>query len=231
MTTEVPTSKPAIAALILGILSFLGGILFTGIPALFLGYKGRTEIRRANGQLKGRGMAEAGILMGWTIIALSLLATVFFIYHLLIHPIKSHALVTSSQITSAALENANLAFFAEYGAYPHRATTSSASTDLRTQSDGSVMNALLGSGPGSTTLNPTGIKFLSASSRSIITDPAGNQSLVDSYGNLFQIIFDTNGDGTIADPFTGLPVSKTVLIWSNGSDGISGTIDDIKNWP
>jgi len=60
---DAPTSGKALASLITGIF----GLLFfpIGIVAIVLGHMSRSEIRRSNGQLKGDGMAIAGLVMGY----------------------------------------------------------------------------------------------------------------------------------------------------------------------
>lgn len=52
----------AVASLVLGI---LGVYLITAIVALVLGYKARQQIDRSDGQQVGKGMAVAGITLGW----------------------------------------------------------------------------------------------------------------------------------------------------------------------
>lgn len=64
-TGEVILSEPsgkAIASLVLGLywLLWLGSIL-----ALVFGYQARAEIARSGGRLTGRGLATAGIVLGW----------------------------------------------------------------------------------------------------------------------------------------------------------------------
>jgi hypothetical protein len=56
------TNGMAIASMILGILWlwWLGSIL-----ALIFGYMGKSQIDRSGGQQSGRGMAIAGIVLGW----------------------------------------------------------------------------------------------------------------------------------------------------------------------
>ncbi len=56
------TNGMAIASMILGILWlwWLGSIL-----ALIFGYQGKSQIDRSGGQQSGRGMAIAGIVLGW----------------------------------------------------------------------------------------------------------------------------------------------------------------------
>ena len=60
---ETPrTNGMAVASLVLGILWFwwIGSVL-----ALIFGYVGKSEIERSNGRQTGRGLAIAGIVLGW----------------------------------------------------------------------------------------------------------------------------------------------------------------------
>jgi prepilin-type processing-associated H-X9-DG protein len=57
------TSGKAIASLILGILSF-GCTFFTGLPAIILGAMGLSDIGKGGGQVGGKGMAIAGVILG-----------------------------------------------------------------------------------------------------------------------------------------------------------------------
>ncbi|HUH08733.1 MAG TPA: DUF4190 domain-containing protein [Egibacteraceae bacterium] len=74
-----PTNGKAIAALICGIASFVTCLLPVGIVALILGYSGRKEIDASAGAQQGRGLAVAGIIMGWVAIALMVLGVIFFV--------------------------------------------------------------------------------------------------------------------------------------------------------
>ena len=61
-----PTNGFAIAALVLGILGLVGFPPFIpSILALIFGYKGKREIDRSGGHQSGRGLAVAGIVLGW----------------------------------------------------------------------------------------------------------------------------------------------------------------------
>jgi hypothetical protein len=62
------TSQKAIWALVTGILGFCCGLL--GIVGIILGVVAKKEIDASNGALSGRGMAQAGLVLG--IIALTL---------------------------------------------------------------------------------------------------------------------------------------------------------------
>lgn len=72
-----PTNGYAIAALVLGIVGLVGFPLIPSILALIFGYKGKREIDNSNGYQQGRGMAIAGIVLGWIAIAIALLLIVF----------------------------------------------------------------------------------------------------------------------------------------------------------
>lgn len=61
----VRTSGQAIAALVLGLV----GLGVGSILALIFGYSARGEIDRSHGRVTGRGMATAGIVLGWIGIA------------------------------------------------------------------------------------------------------------------------------------------------------------------
>ncbi len=70
------TNSLAIASLVLGIAEFFtGGI--TAVPAVVLGHKARRQIRMTGEQ--GRGMATAGLVLGWTAIALFALLIVVLV--------------------------------------------------------------------------------------------------------------------------------------------------------
>lgn len=65
----------AIASMVLGILwlYWIGSIL-----ALIFGYRARKEIDRESGKLEGRGMATAGIVLGWVGVG-TLVAVILFV--------------------------------------------------------------------------------------------------------------------------------------------------------
>src|SRR4051812_26278198 len=66
MSMRQTTNGMAVASLVLGILwmYWLGSIL-----ALVFGYIGKRQIDRSNGQQTGRGLAVAGIVLGWVGVA------------------------------------------------------------------------------------------------------------------------------------------------------------------
>src|SRR5262245_46241557 len=58
------TDPTAACGIVLGVLSILLSVL-AGIPAVSFGHLSRASIRRSMGQLKGDGMAMAGLIMGY----------------------------------------------------------------------------------------------------------------------------------------------------------------------
>lgn len=67
------TSGLAIASLICGILVFLT-LGLAGIPAVIMGHLGLSKIKKSGGALKGRGMAIAGLIMGYLGFGLTFIA-------------------------------------------------------------------------------------------------------------------------------------------------------------
>lgn len=67
----------AIASLVLGILwmYWIGSML-----ALVFGYAARREIRRNPGRIEGRGIATAGIIIGWVGLGMLVVTIVVFVY-------------------------------------------------------------------------------------------------------------------------------------------------------
>ena len=78
----VPTVNGfAVAALVLGLCCWCGSI--PGILAVIFGYVALGQIARSEGRQKGRGLAIAGIVLGWIAVAvLAGLALYWLIYGL-----------------------------------------------------------------------------------------------------------------------------------------------------
>jgi hypothetical protein len=72
------TNGMAVASLVLGILWFwwIGSIL-----ALIFGYVGKSEIERSNGRQTGRGLAIAGIVLGWIGVAGGIITIIVVAVH------------------------------------------------------------------------------------------------------------------------------------------------------
>jgi Domain of unknown function (DUF4190) len=71
----VPRTLPvAIWSLILAVLSFTCGWLFTAIPAVICGHIARAKIRKSGGALGGRGIATAGLILGYLALVLGIMS-------------------------------------------------------------------------------------------------------------------------------------------------------------
>jgi hypothetical protein len=72
-------SGSAIAALILGICGFLVCPLVCSIAAIVCANKAFAEIDGSGGRVTGRGMAQAGLILGWIGVALCALGLILFV--------------------------------------------------------------------------------------------------------------------------------------------------------
>ena len=71
--TVVRTPAVAIWSLILAVLSFTCGWLFTAIPAVICGHIARAKIRKSGGALGGRGIATGGLVLGYVALVLGIM--------------------------------------------------------------------------------------------------------------------------------------------------------------
>src|SRR5436853_7161474 len=70
----VPRAPPvAIWSLILAVLSFTCGWLFTAIPAVICGHIARAKIRKSGGALGRRGIATGGLVLGYIALVLGIM--------------------------------------------------------------------------------------------------------------------------------------------------------------
>jgi hypothetical protein len=74
-----PSSGNATAALVLGICGFTVCPLFCSIAAVIFAMRAYSEIDASGGQIRGRGQAQAGLILGWIGIGLSALFVLGFI--------------------------------------------------------------------------------------------------------------------------------------------------------
>lgn len=73
------TSTTAIISLIAGILGFLQILPIIGpIAAVVTGHMAKNEIRQSAGMVTGDGIATAGLILGYAVIALGLCACIVF---------------------------------------------------------------------------------------------------------------------------------------------------------
>ena len=79
------TPTVAIWSLVLAILSFFCGWLLTAIPAVICGHVARSKIGKSGGALRGKGIATAGLILGYMALVLGVMGI-----PLLVSMIQSH---------------------------------------------------------------------------------------------------------------------------------------------
>ncbi|HEY7339929.1 MAG TPA: DUF4190 domain-containing protein [Ktedonobacterales bacterium] len=72
------TSGYAIASLICSLLGYIGVFGFGPLLGVIFGHLALREIDRSNGALQGRGIAQAGLILGYIALGLALLLTAIF---------------------------------------------------------------------------------------------------------------------------------------------------------
>ena len=72
-----PSSGLAVASLVMGALSFIGCSIFTAIPAIITGHIAHSRSRKSPQEFGGRGMAVAGLVMGYVSVALIPVIAIF----------------------------------------------------------------------------------------------------------------------------------------------------------
>lgn len=77
-------STLAIASLIAGILGWTIVPFIGSIVAVITGHLAKKEIRESGGTISGDGMALAGLILGYTMIAIALLALIIIIVSLVV---------------------------------------------------------------------------------------------------------------------------------------------------
>jgi Domain of unknown function (DUF4190) len=77
-STAPSTSSKAITSLVLGLVGLFFAGLFTGIPAMVVGFMARREVRESGGRITGDGLALGGIITGalatlWSLVLAALI--------------------------------------------------------------------------------------------------------------------------------------------------------------
>lgn len=71
--TIAPTNGLAVASLILSLAGFLTPLGASGLLGLILGHMALTQIKNSNGYQQGHGLALAGVIIGYSSLAFSLI--------------------------------------------------------------------------------------------------------------------------------------------------------------
>ncbi len=74
------TNQSARLSMLLAIVSVFGGMIITSIPAIVFGHVALRQIRASKGKQQGKGMAEAGLILGYLVTVISLFVLSFLAY-------------------------------------------------------------------------------------------------------------------------------------------------------
>ena len=74
------TNQSARLSMWLGIVSVFGGVIITSIPAIVFGHLALRQIRASKGKQHGKGMASAGLILGYIITIAFLILIVLIVY-------------------------------------------------------------------------------------------------------------------------------------------------------
>jgi uncharacterized protein DUF4190 len=77
--TAPRTAPMAIVSLVLAILSFFCGAFLTAIPAIICGHIASSAIKKSSGALHGKGIAIAGLILGYIAIPMAVLQVWFLV--------------------------------------------------------------------------------------------------------------------------------------------------------
>src|SRR6266513_3995980 len=91
------TSPAAIWSLVLAVLSFFCGWLFTAIPAVICGHIARSKIRKSGGALGGKGIATAGLILGYIALVLGVMGIPLLVSMIQSDRARVHRLATERQ--------------------------------------------------------------------------------------------------------------------------------------
>lgn len=80
LVAQAPTNSKATASLILGIISWVGASILTGIPAVIVGHMAMREIDASGGTQGGKPLAIIGLVLGYLSIAGLVGICLFFIF-------------------------------------------------------------------------------------------------------------------------------------------------------
>src|SRR5213076_1302555 len=95
---SVPRTAPiAIWSPVLAILFFTSGWLFTAIPAVICGHIARSKIRKSCGALRGKGIATAGLLLGYVAVVLGVMSIPLLVSMIQSDRERLHRLSTEKQ--------------------------------------------------------------------------------------------------------------------------------------
>ena len=213
----------AICSLVFALIGLITVGIFS-IPAVIIGHLALRRIKVSAGTLSGRGLAMAGLIIGYLgIVFIPILVAVGFAAGKAATG-KVRDLKTRS--AAIALDASIEQFHIEYSALPSAVET----TD--TALDASLVRTLTAVDK---TLNVRGLRFLAlpeSVSKKGGLDPVTHK-LYDPWGNGYMVIIDVHSSGSIIVTRGGITETvsgRKAVVYSLGADGIAGTVDDVTTW-
>ncbi len=217
-----PWSGLAIASLAGGVLSLVLGFL-TGIPAVICGHLGRARIRKAGGELRGNGMALAGLTMGY-------LGSVVGGVMLGLALVNRQVAVSHAQMDVANLSQAIEQYHEEYSKLPECGAGDFTTSDPAGRR---LLARLTGDGRNGEAMRARCFLVVSSEFANVPLEERLAAGWFDSWGNPLRVILDDDFDDELRFTYGGKPEvvkGKRALVASKGPDGIEGTGDDLKSW-
>ncbi|MGL4399461.1 MAG: DUF4190 domain-containing protein [Luteolibacter sp.] len=217
------TSKLAVWSLILGVLGIIS-LGIASIAAIICGHLSQGKIRKSRGELAGKGIAKAGLILGYLGLILwpILIAAGFAAGNAAI----TKANRTIAMATAIAIESAVNNFYTEYGAMPSETVITDTSKDV------SLVKTLRGADPAR---NPRNIRFLSVKESKQGKnglDPV-TFKIFDPWDHGYQVFLDTRYTEEVTVTRGGITETlkrRRVAVFSLGKDGVAGTADDVRTW-
>ncbi|MEQ1860047.1 MAG: DUF4190 domain-containing protein [Chthoniobacteraceae bacterium] len=209
------TDGLAVTALVLGIasISCLGCV--AGVPAIVCGHMACSRIAESRSGVEGRGMAIAGLVMGYVSILLTIVAAIgFYFFAKQVPTIQSKAATPLVRAQSAQLSAALMRYRADYGQLPAVAPVQGEEVDA-----GALVKILAGA-------NPRGTVYFQAGQNGIQV----NGIPIDTWAQPLRIAIDLDGDGQVL--VGSQKVRGIIAVWSCGPNKTSesGTGDDVPAW-
>lgn len=242
-----PTSGLAVAALVCGAAGLLTFV--SCIPAIILGHMALAQIRKTRPEPEGKGMAIAGLVLGYLmLVATALIITVMVtILPPLFEEVYKNARMTTQKSIIKNLEAAIHNYQVEYNHLPLLRETSAAADLPPFLTDENTYFVRVLEGREMDGENPRRVRFLELrTAKPGVAGADRTQSgmgtrLVDGWGMPLTVVLDSNGDGMVNNPdavntdpaIAGkapATLRRKVAIFSNGPDKKPHTADDICNW-
>ena len=231
MSEHFSKNQPQTSGLAVG--SLVCGVLFTGLPAIVLGHIALRKIARSSGSLRGRGLALAGMILGYlSVVALAIICLVIG----LSSSVQKKSAIDRAQVQLEIFQLKITEYMNDVGSLPPIAEG-----DVEARSGIIIYRMLYGDGVGADGVAGTpddGALDGRPDEGAVVyladLDPnANNRNLIEKNGTDLPVeVVDPWGSAWRFRSEKGDPEQRNsdFDLWSVGPDGENGTVDDITNW-